>query len=545
MSRRIPFGKGSINVPWNSLDRAIEWISPEWAGRRLQQRVGHALVASMGGYHGGEMGRRSLSGWDPMGGDADSQVLPQLAKLRERSRDLERNSVGGGAINTTITHVVGTGLSMQSRIDAAFLGISDDAAEEWQNKVEREFELWAGSEHADSTRHQNFYEQQSLALRSVCAAGDHLIVFGRRADSPQPVKLALQHVEADRVCNPSRAPDRPGLVAGVQMDAQGAAVIYHVASANPSRMLVAMPGSKVTWQTVPVYGGRSRRRTAVLLFERLRAGQTRGVPMLAPVIEPLKQLERYTDAELMAAVVSGMFTVFIKQDSGAPTLMPSAIEGATAPNADADKWDGKLGNGLVVELGQKESIESANPGRPNATFDPFVTAIIRQIGLQLQIPYEVLVKHYTSSYSAARAALLDAWRFFRTRREWLAAKLCQPVYEAWLDEAVASGRIDAPGYWADPLIRAAWASAEWIGDGPGAIDPYKEAQAARERVSLSISTLEAESIAYDGVPWDRKMRQRAREKSQLEAAGLPDASSLNQPGQQQGAPSDQSTPPPN
>ncbi len=44
-----------------------------------------------------------------------------------------------------------------------------------------------------------------------------------------------------------------------------------------------------------------------------RPGQRRGVPVLAPVIEALKQLGRYTDAELVAAVVSGLFTVFVKQ----------------------------------------------------------------------------------------------------------------------------------------------------------------------------------------------------------------------------------------
>ncbi|MCF3774148.1 phage portal protein, partial [Salmonella enterica] len=36
--------------------------------------------------------------------------------------------------------------------------------------------------------------------------------------------------------------------------------------------------------------------------------------VLAPVIEALKQLGRYTDSELVSAVVSGLFTVFVKTE---------------------------------------------------------------------------------------------------------------------------------------------------------------------------------------------------------------------------------------
>jgi capsid protein len=93
--------------------------------------------------------------------------------------------------------------------------------------------------------------------------------------------------------------------------------------------------------------------------------------------------------------------------------------------------------------------------------------------LRLEIPYELLVKHFTVSYSARRAALLEARKSFRMRRTWLASDFCQPIYEEWFAEAVAKGRIDIQVS-LNPLIRKAYTQAEWYGPAPGQIDPLKK-----------------------------------------------------------------------
>src|SRR5690606_20406351 len=111
----------------------------------------------------------------------------------------------------------------------------------------------------------------------------------------------------------------------------------------------------------------------------------------------------------------------------------------------------ELAAGAIISLGENESIEQANPMRNNSSFDGFVKAVCRQIGSALEVPYELLLKHFTASYSASRAALLEAWKMFRKRRAWMAARFCQPVYEEWLTEAILLGRIDAPGFFDDPI----------------------------------------------------------------------------------------------
>jgi lambda family phage portal protein len=255
------------------------------------------------------------------------------------------------------------------------------------------------------------------------------------------------------------------------------------------------------------------------------------MPYLAPVIETLKQLGDYTDGELRAALVASLFTVFVKAENGYGLEPDATGAAATTPAQTGDLT--RLGSGAIVELNPGDDISTANPGRPNTAFDPFVQALLRQIGSALEIPFELLIKHFTSSYSASRAALLEAWRFFKGRRSWLAAMFCQPIYEAWMDEAVARGRIAASGYFEDPAIRAAYLRCEWIGDSQGQIDPLKEVTAAEKRLALLLSTYSDETVALSGMDWEDVVARRSREEKVIDAAGLRavlvDASSVAAP----------------
>jgi lambda family phage portal protein len=211
-----------------------------------------------------------------------------------------------------------------------------------------------------------------------------------------------------------------------------------------------------------------------------------------------------------------MLTVFIK--SGPQSTNPLA-SAAVAP-AGGGAPELKLGNGAILDLGPGEDVQTVDPNRPNQAFDPFVQAILRQVGVAIEVPFELLIKHFTASYSAARAALLEAWKCFSSWRSWLAAELCQPAYEEVITEAVARGVLIAPGFFADPYIRAAYLGADWIGPAPGQIDPMKEAEAAEKMISLEAKTREQVTVELTGGDWKRNHRQRAREERMRREDGL-------------------------
>lgn len=513
MSRRqIRDAVATASRQSNIVDRVVGWFSPAAALERQRARVSMALAGS---YTGASKSRRATSEWRTTSGSADADTLIDLPALRDRSRDLVRNSpLAGGAIHTVVTRTVGTGLAMQPAIKRNVLELTDDEAEAWQENTQARFWAWAIGKDCDLGRSLNFYELQELGFRSTLENGDVLCLLPRRARPGRTNRLTLQLIEADRLCNEGHQGDTVSIAGGIELDADGAPRQYHIAREHPGDRNRA----SMKWDKVPAFGPKTGRRNVLHLYRKLRIGQRRGVPYLAPVIETLKQLDRYTEAEIMAAVVSGLFTVFVKSEDGNGLDLGAGMATETgSTNADSDV---KLAAGAIIDLADGESIETANPGRPNANFDPFFLAIVRQIGVGLELPFEVLIKHFNSSYSAARAALLDAWLFIRCRRDWLAGNFCQPVYEAWLEEEIAGGYIDAPGFFDDAMIRYAYSNAEWVGDGPGSIDPVKEVTAAEKRVALGISNRAKESMLHDGGNWRDNSEQLGREQRQRQADGI-------------------------
>ena len=490
------------------IDKAIAWAAPGWAAQRQASRN---QLAMSGGYTGARIDRAQLSRWMPLNGSPTADVSRDLPILRARSRDQLRNApVALGAVKTKVSHTIGTGLTYTPALDAEFLGLDDEQAEAWGDDVKRRFGVWAASPDCDLARQLDFYGLQGLAYLTMLESGDAAIITPRVQRSGQPARLALQLIEADRVCNVNRTANTATQVDGVEInDATGEAIALWVAKFHPGDNLHFNTTAQ-DWTRVAMRGAQTGRRNALLIFKPLRPGQVRGIPLIAPILEPLKQLGRWSEAELNAAVISGINATFIKMDPDAfDSLYDEDAKGAIVDKAS--NWSGEVESGKAINLLPGEDISSPAPGRPNPAFDPFWMAMVRQIGMALELPYEVLVMHFQSSYSAARAALLMAYKSFKSDRDLIAKMLCQPVFELWLADEVAEGRIRCPGFFQSEVVKAAWCAAIWTGDGPGSIDPAKEVDAAQKRVDLGISTKQAESIAYDGVDWEQKHEQRVKE----------------------------------
>lgn len=515
-----------IKVVENFIDKAVHYVDPVRGAKRLKARASTAMAQSF--FKGGSRTRKQTKGWTTKPGDADQKINNELEDLRERSLSLYAGSpLATGAINTNSTSVVGPGLVLRPAIDRRVLGLSDVKADALEDDIVCNFNAWAeDSKHFDLAGTHNFYESTELADRCAMIVGDTFVNMPYRKRQGSKFGLKVQLIDGSRVCNTDRKMDTLGLSAGIEKDADGMPIAYHVLNMHPARWDGKV---KRKWDRLEIFGKKSGRRNALQYFHAKHIGQSRGFPYLSPVIEQLKKLDEYTDAEITAAVINGLFTVFLKSSTGED--MP---EGVATGGASVDDDELHMGSGSIVGLADGEEPVFADPKRPNANFDPFVQAIIRQIGVALELPFEFMVKHFTSSYSASRAAMLEAWRYFMARRVRLARRFCAPIYENWFEEAVSLGIIHAPGFFADPVIRRAYLGAKWKGPAKGQINEKVEIEAARDRIALGVSTSDEETAEINGGDFHNNVRQikrenTARKESDMDIPGLKQASDPNPP----------------
>ena len=509
----------------NVVDRFFEIVSPQKALQREAARIRLQAVKeiSNSGYdEGGASTRKNaMKGWRAESLSPQEDIDLNLDILRQRSRSLFMTSpIATSAMKTNRTNVVGAGLKLKSRIDFKALGMKPQEADELEKQIEREFNLWAESKWCDNLGLNDFYELQQIAMMSWLINGDSFAIVKHIEPSQYiPYGLKIQLIESDRVSTPNaignyvdlhrKASNGNRIYNGIEINKEGGIEAYYICNAYPNSTLEL----NKEWKRVEAFGKKTGLPNVLQIMEAERPDQYRGVPYLATVVESLKQLTRYTEAELMAAVINAFFAVFIKTDS--PDETARDFEGVLDDEAPVEPADYKLGPGVVNILNEGESIEIADAKRPNVNFDSFASAMTKYIGAALEIPYELLTKSFTASYSASRAALLEAWKAFKMRRTWFANDFCQPIYEIWLCEAVARGRIKAPGFFSDPSVRKAYSRADWNGPAPGQLDPVKEVTAATQRVNNGFSTRERETIEMNGGDFDRNIEQLILEKEKM------------------------------
>ena len=507
-------------------------VAPKW-------RFHSHFVAKGYSQAGASHTKRNLKSFKVSSGAPSEDIDANNYTLRQRSRMLYMSSpLATGALKRQRTNIVGSGLWLKSTIDRDVLGMTKEQAEAWQRHVQAEFALWAEKKQTcDFTGMNNFYGLQQLVALAWPMSGD-VFALVRRVESTDlaPYALRLHVIEADRVRTPDGS-GGSGLLAGqtkgkdpstgnviydgVEVDQNGAVVAYHVANTHPYQL----DGTETRFARVEAYGKLTGLPNVLHVMDSERPEQYRGVPYLAQVIEPLLQIRRYTEAEITAAVVQSFFTAFIKTEAD-PNVMPfnevgSGIVGAGAEpqgGISSDPNEYEMGPGGVNIMKPGEDVTFASPTHPNTGFDTFVKAMVQQVGAALEMPADLLMMSFNASYSASRGALLEAWKGFKMRREWLADSFCRPVYEIWLTEAVARGRVSAPGFLTDPLIRQAYLGSEWIGPSQGTLNPVQEVNAEILAVENGFTTREAAAVKLSGSEFSRNVDKLATENELLRAA---------------------------
>lgn len=483
------------------------------------------------GQSGASRTKRIFRAFNAMSGSPREDIDNNNYTLRQRSRMLMMSApIATSAIKTNRTNTIGLGLKLNPRPDKDILGLTPEQTEAWERKVKAEFRIWAEHKrNCDSTATNDFYEIQQLCFYSWLASGDVLILRKEKEVVNCPYSLKLHVIEADRCSTPTKSlyyslfategineDNQNKIYDGVEVDKDGAIVAYHIRNTYPYQMTT----EQTKWVRVKAYGEETGLPNVLHIMNAERPEQYRGVSYLAPVIEELLQLRRYTESELTAALIESFLTAFVKTTEDASTMPFNEVgdeesDSVGDENSRYDPNEYEMGPGMMNVMNPGEDIVFVDPKRPASGFDNFFRAICNQIGAALEIPSDLLIKKFDASYSASRAALLEAWKAFKMYRQWFVSDFCNPVYEIWLSEAIARGRIEAPGFFEDSLIREAWLRCEWIGPSQGQLDPVKEVNAEILAIQNGLTTHEAAAARINGSDWDSNMNQLEMENNRI------------------------------
>lgn len=529
------------------LDRAIAAVSPGRGAKRLADRASYGAIAAVttdpsgridrgSGYRAGHSDRRQTKGWKARAKSANSDAIGNRDTVIARSRDAAMNlPPATAAIERNVTFAIGTGLMAIPDLDGEMLGLTPEEATAWKARIKRDHDEYMSSMDPDAERAATGYGLQEVVLRGQLESGDILGLRCWPDDQIGRVHMtAWKLVEADRVVSPFGHTDGerwggengPVVVGGAELDKWGAAQAFHVLRKprGPGR-LGRTAGDTMR---IPAWGKDSKLPSAVLVFDKRRAEQARGIPLLAPVLELVKMFSDATDAAALSLVLQSMLAVIYK--SPGATAMPEpeygtgdlvqsdGIPETSEPSAPSDI---KMEPGMVVEIDTDAGVEMSVPGKDNPVYEKFFEAILTQIGAAIGTPFGVLMARFNSSYTASKGELELFYKEVVRRVGRFTASWCKPGYDCWLYEQVARGIYDLPGFLDDLRIRAAWSSVRWAGDGKISLDPYREAKALEVHEAHAWQTGEAIAAAINGGDYDANVQRRGAEHSKFVGAGLP------------------------
>lgn len=477
-------------------------------------------AAMLGNAHvGASLTEPDLASWQPYAGSPDADLLDDLGMLASRSRDMARNNgLAGGYHQTLRDNVIGAQLRLSAKPEYKLLGWSAEEARAWANGTEAEFRSFSDTTECDAARSLNLLGLTIQAFSGAMLNGDHIGIplWLPRPDAKWSTRILL--VEADRMDTPPHLSHRLDIRRGVHQDRYGAPLGYYINKTHPGDQYALRHGwaAPDQWQYIPAFTPWGRRRV-IHLHDKERTGQSRGKPVVASVMREFRMAGKYQTTELQAAIANSLIAAFIESNLDSATTAAMLGNSAEGYNQSTQGMPVRMQGASIINLPFGAKLSSFIPGRPNAGFEAFMLASLRNIAAGLNVPYELLLKDFSkTNYSSARAAMLEAWRYFNGRRRWLMDYWLRPIYELWLEEAVDARRVVAPDYYAN---RYAYSRCRFIFSGRGWVDPVKEAQAALLRMEGGLSTLEAE-CAEQGTDYEEVLEQQAHEMALRKELGL-------------------------
>ncbi len=490
---------------------------------QIQDTIPLPPMQTPSAYHGGSPGRSTNYGGSTSGGGKWDYGLSASGRtvtldhyaLRQNVRDAMHDSLEARSTVERFTDtIVDIGLVPEVSPDHTILNMDPETAEEWGNNVERRFKLYAKDKKQHRAGHLTFFQAQRLYQWFQQRDNDILtrLYYSNKRTLQNPLQFSFIDPNQIRGSAWTSSYTQYGYDDGITRNPDGTEKAYKVWLTDPNKL------GAYKDVTIPKVGVKSGRLMMLHGFNPEYAGQGRGFPRLAHALQEFENITDFKMSILKKAINQSNLVLSVEnqqQDPGNP-FEGIQQEISTTINEQTDTSTEIINNlasfeacripesaldtpGSVAVVGneQGDNLKLLDTKAPADNFKEFISVYSESIAASLGIAQEVVLMKFSNNYSASRATLLLFWRVVEYWREEMAADFLNPIFESWLSEEIAAGRISAPG-WSDPILRAAWLNIKWIGAPLPSIDPKKEADARKLNLEMSLTTLDRETRALNG-----------------------------------------------
>ncbi len=427
---------------------------------------------------------------------ADAANSPDVRRtLRSRSRYecLEANPFANGIVKSLANEQIGRGPTLQLLLRNPDKSENHDA----NDAIEHLWETWA--------RRIKLGRKLRTARKAKFVDGEVFLRLVTNRRLRGPIKLDIEVVECDRVSSHSGAAlgsdlidwaARHGIDPLKLTDLDG--VIFEQGNVVAYRVYKHHPGGNdpraflAASEIVPA-------EQMIHMFRQDRPGQHRGIPESTTALPLFILLRDYTLAVVQNARSVAKHTVLMKTQSGA--LFEDGESSYPIDPFEAVEIDYDMST--YVPRGWEPVQLRAD--QPATTFEMFRNAIWNEVARCADMPYNVAAANSSKSNYASGRLDYQLWdsAIDVEHSEW--DDMClDAVLEAFFDEAVLAGMIPSGVGSHDEIPH------EWYWPGRGHVDPAKEANGQKTRLSSGTTSLRRE-LKKEGIDHRAHVREAAED----------------------------------
>lgn len=474
----------------NIIDSVVGFFNPKAGLERARAR--QAMSSQKRRYEGAAEGRRHSSWVAKTNPSVNELIQKDLKKLVLRSRELSINNPYAKKAPVTISNnVIGTGVIPKPQIkdkivNGKLVPISDKETK--LAMITEAWNQWADELSADYNSDFNFYGLQYLAMRTIITSGEVLAIKKKVPVKDNSLGLQILLVEGDYIDtmrNTDKDADGGYTQYGIKYNAKNKRIGYWLFDRHPNE-----PYAKSSLIDIA---------DIIHIYDVERVGQNRGVPLAATTMLKQRDLDDYSDAELVGKKVAASFAGFITNDE---------IEDSGTKESGDDIES--IEPGTLNRLRKGESILFPSPPQ-NPGYSEFVKKQEQGIAAGYLLTYEMLTGDLSNvNFSSGRMGWLD---FNRQVQYWqylmFIPKFCDGIFNWFVQQLVITHGLDS-----ELKIKA-----QWTAPRREMIDPGKETNAKRTQMRAGLISWQ-EAVRQDGYDPDQVLKEITEDVGKFKGAGL-------------------------